>query len=1105
VPYINAQLSISPPVTGKEFEYWCKWVARNLFGPEVFLYEIWDQHGIDICWSNHVGYSVIQCAQRTTPSPSELMGKLQADFARALEYFGERLNTFYFATTASIDTLSDKIQTKSNGSQSLFDLAIDLSAQSGVPIILWSWNYLADIISESPFLLRHILERAEGAQLIDKVFFENQVEQFKNILETELQHDFYSGKENIQWHGIARGWDAARPVQKQALEAIYASFDKALPIAAVVTGEGGSGKSVLLKRIASRLCNTYTVYWLGSNIIAFLNNEWEYDVKAHPEAKFLIVIDDWYRTVEKNGHRQAAMLLLNEMKMLKHARLIIGDRGGNRRSYNDFSYTNHAFRLSSSENQALLSQIAVQYPPLQKKLAGLRLDTLNSALFVLLFILSYDYVSDNETEDRFTKIFESDAYALRKRPEPFWAGMAEALYLYANLYVEWGITLRVESLLELACQSGQNKAPYGMHSGADWITDDEILNKYLAVIKLGSGRRVKQVVQFNHDTIAEKGWSVRYSTVKTDYRPLETALKIVEKFEQLRIPGLANIYWRLAAHQGPEGAVAAAKYLSTWAPDANQQAFIDCLQRVKTSSVALEAARRFLSKRKAHYKIGAFNECLLLLHEEQIAKEVARKYLKRDAAHANPVIFYVCARVLKGEQPIRNAALRYLNEPHIYRYSRLFTLSLSLLRKSLKGTQAALRYINSPNRFADDYALAACLGLLKEQAVDTATEFLNSPMAGIDSAAFWSSLKIAGSHNRGRAIVEEYLLIDDPFSDQEIFCLSLKVFGKETFTLNAARRFLRSSEPFRKEQAFSACISLLKEEELAKHASLLFLASVEPYVYETAFCAATRAFGNIEVVQDVIEHVLQDVDGRRCQIAYLNCMRFARNRDIAKKSAELFLATSDAFFWPQLFAVSIKACGSGAAKHISHFLDTYHQNTTWEAVFMCLKVLSAKGTEIPNVDRLLARIIAERDRRKFRDLLKLPFFESPAWCATVKKILVDWHLQNRNNLHHVLLSHLQRPDEVAETCLSIVKNWRRELYYRESKSCFLLSLANPVNLADDYIRAELIAICVQILTEHEVTPFRMQKQQAAIIRAIVEEGIFPPWKAAHPPNRQLLN
>src|SRR5437870_1106525 len=115
-----------PEINDKEFEHYCKWVARENFGPNVFLYAMHDQKGIDIYWMEKWQYYVIQCKQRSNPDAAELIRSLEGDFKRAKEYFNN-LQQFIFASTASLKLLEEKI-TRQNGTvESVMDVCNRLS------------------------------------------------------------------------------------------------------------------------------------------------------------------------------------------------------------------------------------------------------------------------------------------------------------------------------------------------------------------------------------------------------------------------------------------------------------------------------------------------------------------------------------------------------------------------------------------------------------------------------------------------------------------------------------------------------------------------------------------------------------------------------------------------------------------------------------------------------------------------------------------------------------------------------------------------------------------------------------------------------------------
>ena len=152
----------------------------------------------------------------------------------------------------------------------------------------------------------------------------------------------------------------------QTIAKSFADTYSDMPVAAVVRGAGGSGKSVLLRRLALDFRNEYTVYWIADNAEDFLENEWLYDIDNNPTEKYLLMLEDWYRNFASTGDRATANRLLQKLKGKTNVRLVIGDRPAQDTYYPKTDRI--IFDLKSEENGALLSHIINIIPEWKKQI-----------------------------------------------------------------------------------------------------------------------------------------------------------------------------------------------------------------------------------------------------------------------------------------------------------------------------------------------------------------------------------------------------------------------------------------------------------------------------------------------------------------------------------------------------------------------------------------------------------------------------------------------------------------------------------------------------------------------------------------------------------------
>ncbi|MBI5186464.1 MAG: ATP-binding protein [Nitrospinae bacterium] len=124
----------------------------------------------------------------------------------------------------------------------------------------------------------------------------------------DLKQAFYGGRKAVQWCGVVQQLDAPREAYQRAVDAIKKSFEGENAVAALIKGEGGSGKSVLLRRLAHDLCADYTVYWLESGIQSFIDGKRLF--KELLRKKIFGILAEYINANNKKYSRAVSFLLL---------------------------------------------------------------------------------------------------------------------------------------------------------------------------------------------------------------------------------------------------------------------------------------------------------------------------------------------------------------------------------------------------------------------------------------------------------------------------------------------------------------------------------------------------------------------------------------------------------------------------------------------------------------------------------------------------------------------------------------------------------------------------------------------------------------------------
>ncbi|MBG6129150.1 hypothetical protein IWQ47_000158 [Aquimarina sp. EL_43] len=932
----------SPPDNGKSFENLCKWVARGNFGPNVFTYKKYKQNGIDIYWTNASKYHVIQCKQRTKPEASELIKALIKDFKKAREVFEEDLKEFIFATTASLKVVETKVK-----NESLIDVCNKLSTNK-INIVVWHWEYLEERIEESPFILKHLYNTEEGAILIDDDFVIRKSEEFNNRKTKECKLEYYSGQERIQWYGIFQQWDAPRKIYNNVIDSIKSSFERRTSVATIIRGQGGSGKSVFLRRLSYDLRNDFTLYWLKDDIESFLDNEFIYDIKQNSDEKYLIILEDWYRNVEQCANILVVRKLLLALNDVNNAKLVIGDRKNRvKKIYDNYVYSDHIYDLSNTENKFLLEYIFGNIPSLYRNLSPKELEHVSkSSLFIALFVFCYDHNdAQKDLLKRYKDIIKSDIEKLKTENDPFWSGLAFVLYKYANLYYQYGSKLTIKTILQWPrYYFGNYSIPKMYEIDISILTENILIKKYFHFESFESKKYgVYHRVMFNHDTMAEYGWSVASDVFDSPFHN-NTVYDIFEflkkyKYELdfdfstvsdqlIRIGG--NISEKIAtkflaienAHKY-EGAFssslkilhnqeiakqAARNFLNSENPYVNQQSFKDSLELLRTEEIAKQAARKFLNSENPHVNQQSFRSSLEFLKTEGIAKQAARNFLSSESSHMIQQSFKSSLELLKTEEVAKQAARNFLKSenPHIIQQS--FFNSLELLKTEEIAKQAARNFLKSKNPYANRSLFKSCLYILKEEEIvkQATQKFLKSENPHLHKEIFCIVLQLFKKDEIIRKAVRKFLKSENPHSYKEIYCIVLQLFKEEEMVKKTVRNFLKSKNPYLNKAVFCISLQLFKEEEIVKQAARNFLKSKNPHLNKEVFCITLQLLKEEEIAKQAGRNFLKSKNPHKIQQSFKSALELLKIEKVAKQAAQNFLKSENPHLYKEVFPTTLQ-------------------------------------------------------------------------------------------------------------------------------------------------------------------------------------------------------
>jgi hypothetical protein len=849
--YFRDPNSIPLPETHDEFERLCLYISRDRYGPEFYRYARTGQtqYGIDI-YSTYYDGRYLQCKHhKKDVSNSKIATELKKDLRYAKRKFND-LKQFIFAVSVEIRP-------------TIQDLCKKL-CDDKVRVIPWFWNQLQEDIAQSKWLLRYCFDYEPGAQWISDDFVEQEQKKGDEAGWQPLQ--YYSSIMHVQWYGLLQGWDAPRQQYEDIRKTVADSFADEfsdMPVAAVVLGEGGSGKSVLLRRLALDLRNEYTVYWIADNATDFFQNEWLYDIENNSKEKYLLVLEDWYRNFSNTTDRALANNLLQKVKRKFNVRLLIGDRPTRFPYYPKTDKI--IFHLKSKENAALLSYIINIVPDWKDKFTEHQsVQLYKLGLFQMLFIYQYSDGSKllPKAKNYFMEIIESDYKHLTNSEYPFYKGLAYTLYIYANLNADLNLPLSIEALIVLAETYSGAERPFELRQNINNFIKDPVVKRYLTIVirdyPLFGGF---QHLYFLHDTLVDQGW--KYVSVNSLYffgspasiSQLADALK-TEKTAYDLAGLLFQVLRRKRGVLTKEQILSYCDYLVTIGCESYFYVRILFTEELinMSDTERLTYLRRLIGL--GNQNRGFWHQVLLWMKKrlnEQDRKDIILKLVKAGNICYHVLIIYF---QFLNEIELKEKAKDLFTVDNLMSSFNLGIVSVFLKRLGHDGEilKTIRKYLQSPAPEKISQNFTVCLRLLKEEKVakDAARKYLQSP---------------------------------EPEKISQNFTVCLMLLKEEEVAKDAARKYLQSPEPEKTSENFTVCLRLLKEEKVAKDAARKYLQSPKPEKIHENFTICLQVLGS--EAKNIVASILKSpIEKQNPNIIYCALQ-------IAKEIEELNIAAED--------------------------------------------------------------------------------------------------------------------------------------------------------------------------------------------------------------------
>jgi hypothetical protein len=698
----------------KEFEELCCEVARDVFGDfSAHLYgrNGQDQGGIDIQSVNlkhePAQKVVIQCKfydPRKTHQ-GRVCSELEKDFCSAIEAEkNERFSfdVFVFAISLERDTrLNDK--------------ASSLENQYDKGVVVWCWDDLRNSVSAHPRLQRLFARgvNGSGVRFLGKNFIESLTSRELDPLR------FFTARhsDDCQWLGVAQGLAAQRSCQEQiesVLKAQFLSHQTDRKVVAVICGEGGSGKSTVLRQIALNQAKDRAVWWI-ENVSNFL----QYDaisISENIHLSCLLIIEDWYRNMKGLSCSDFFQWLSEQSNVL----VLIGDRTYQQTVYGDYCRSGAKYQLLPSDNQIILEYIQSTYSEYRRIFDQFN-DHLfhQNSLFILLFIAATLLTEESQNSSSidlsdgpltsFQKIIAKKLLSLER--DQHHQGLGKALILLGQIYTSSKLQYQPLSesfFLHAASFLGNNPKVFDVVDSVGYPHDVLALAYKNTVVSKHMGGSFDRL-EFNHDVLADQGVIHAH-----DYYP------------DLDISGKYALITLLESLSD-----------SVVEPDGVLMLWIWLFQKEVFSNIEKARTSLFRILQKAPTRIGivSFRSLLTALSEDLTMRQEVGEFVvdQPDFAKTMHVSVVIAALSVVSKQRRLQVANSICDIPdvlgHYHEEIILYAVSYSAHAKANSLLQTIFANPGEPLRLPSRILIAAFKRLSDSQQVDVADQIFSNPVS----------------------------------------------------------------------------------------------------------------------------------------------------------------------------------------------------------------------------------------------------------------------------------------------------------------------------------------------------------------------------------------
>lgn len=996
-------------------------------------------------------------------------------------------------------------------------------------------EFLDDIFSpkEGDFYVSGEILIIEGATIIDKSFIQK-VQSSKHF----TMPDFYTAMqdEQAQWFGVINGFDVERENYYGFKNKIYESFNhfRTYKVSGIVYGNGGCGKSTMLRRLAIDFHkeSLFSVVWLNDNSVenfvkegfSVIENQFfeTNSVKNEKRHRFLIIIEDWYRMFDDK--HDLACEFLKRTDKIETIRIIIGDRNIVEKPYRKHLNNDiEPFLLNSDENQNIIEKITEKYPDWKTSSEKLfkKQQNYESTLFLLLFILAHtnqkatilSVNSLSEPKTLFLEIIESDLKFIAKNKKHI--GLAKALYYWACFYSEHKIFISYETFLHIAdFYNGKNKNEI-IPAFSRWKNKDAVLDKLKIYINRNEELywSNRNNIQFNHDILADEGlskicfedWQRYGETVKLKMLDI-----IIDKGDDYS----ASVYVHaMLTRQGNlfDDKIQKLKYIDFLLDKNNRQVlYLNVLHTLLSTQQQLEKYAELLWDReifsipfwKFVLKNGRSNywadKILTYNNIEKINLEIVGESLKYRSENLSFDIFF--EKLFKGNN---------------WKDSQEILPTILYFFKQTDFVQDFVESILKDNNWRQKQWYLVRVALYICNDLQLVQEFSNNVLRAdhweeIDKDILIASLNISTNKELKYFFINKVLKERNiERIDFDIIQRCLVVSTDENLKMDFVQKIYDNKKwmtknPFSVIELFS--LNLINKEIKQKYfKNVLDSEHWEDQNPGIVYMSLNLLLDNDNLRKEFSEKVLKNISycSKHSEV-FLLALSVINNETKRIKSVNNYYNNADLDSQKQKNVIGKLLKIVNNQKIALHYLKEW-LSSDWKYNQTIYDFLNCFNNEkqLPElVNKVIEKIIEDYHNSidmkmyfYYVDLMKIGFHSNFTWKNEATSIIKYWRKNDRAILQSVLQSHYNYPQAIKRVCFGILFNWKREVNKPSFHNHQKLRTENGTHLK--------IALGHPMLKEQakttatEIISFLKESNKSipASLLEIVDQDIYPSWES----------